>query len=50
MAKKTVQTKPVQTVAKTTLKSVAKATSKAAAATPPRGSIQTTWVQPKKKA
>ncbi len=50
VAKKAVQTKPVQTVAKTALKSVVKATSKAAAATPPRGSIQTTWVQPKKKA
>ncbi len=50
VAKKAVQTKPLQTVAKTALKSVVKATSKAAAATPPRGSIQTTWVQPKKKA
>jgi poly(3-hydroxybutyrate) depolymerase len=50
VAKKAVQTKPLQTMAKTALKSVVKATSKAAAATPPRGSIQTTWVQPKKKA
>ena len=48
--KKAVQTKPAQAVAKPASKPVAKATSKAAAVTPPKTSVKTAWVEPKKKA
>jgi len=48
--KKAVQTKLAQAVAKPASKPVAKATSKAAAVTPPKTSVKTAWVEPKKKA